>query len=516
MLVARYQLGPMADEVDAEVRRLVADDAVARLWARDHTLLSDSRVECADRMGWLDTMDASLAVWPELESAAEKIAAIADHVVLMGMGGSSLFPEVLDRTFGSAPGRPSLTVIDTTHPAAVAAVGAACPADRTFHLAASKSGSTVETRSHLAWFWQRSQDPSRFGVVTDPGSALGELARQRGFAHVWENDPDIGGRFSALSMFGMVPAALVGADGEALLEAADEARDVLAPLGDDGDLNVGLVLGAVLGVAARSGRDRLTFVLEDRIASFGSWLEQLIAESLGKNGVGVVPVFGEPAELVAASAERRVVVGIGDVELPDLVLADGDRVPTIHLGLEEATDLGAQLLLWEVATAFAGGVIGCNPFDQPDVEAAKVAARALLADPTTIGDTTPTVPIADALELVGPDDWVAVCAFTDPGSETTRELERARTALGRRLGVPTTFGVGPRFLHSTGQLHKGGRDDVVVIQVLDAGSEDLAIPEQPFTFGQLLTAQADGDLRALAAAGRRAVRVSVDDLIGLT
>jgi glucose-6-phosphate isomerase len=505
MLVARYHLDPINDEVEAAVADLMARDAVARLWDRDHTLFADDPTEIANRMGWLDTFNRSRSLWPELESQAAAIASTCDQVLLMGMGGSSLFPEVLSRTFGPTQGHPALVVLDTTHPDAVQRAIDECPPDRTFHVAASKSGSTLETRSHLDLFWARSGDPERFGVITDPGSELAGLARDRGYRHVWENDPDIGGRYSALSLFGIVPAALLGIDGESLLDGADEAAEMLAPLGDDGDLNVGLRLGAAIGAAARAGRDQLTLVLDPRIASFGNWLEQLVAESLGKHGVGVVPVVGEPLDLVAATPDDRLLVTIGDVEMPTF---DG---PGIALALEETIDLGAQVVVWEFATALAGRVLGINPFDQPDVEAAKVAARAILTE------GMPSEPELTSLDevtaWVQPDDYVAICAFVDPGADHAAGLATARVDLGRRLEVATTLGFGPRFLHSTGQLHKGGQDDGVFIQVVETGELDVEIPSQPFTFGTLIRAQAAGDLQTLRDRGRRAARVALDELL---
>ncbi len=508
VIAVRFDLSDLALPVQQTTQALSEDDVVGRLWSRDHTVFSPDPDEVADRLGWLGAAEDSLEVWPDLAEAAERIAAVADHVVLMGMGGSSLFPEVLARTFGGRPGSPQLHVIDTTHPAAIARLAETCPADRTFHIAASKSGSTVETRSQLAWFWERSGDPSRFAVITDPGSALGEAARSAGYAEVWENDPDIGGRFAALSLFGIVPAAIVGADGEALTTSALDMADALEPLGPDDADNVGLALGVAIAEAARAGRDKLTFYIDQRIASFGAWVEQLIAESTGKAGVGIVPVIGEAPDIAAANPQDRFLVVIGSPPEGDAL--SGIDAPRVSMPVETETDLGALVLLWEFATAIAGRVLGINPFDQPDVESAKVAARQVLAGDAP--DTPADVPAEDLLGLVRPGDHLAFTAFVDPGGPQLDELAVIRDRLGRRLGVATTFGVGPRFLHSTGQLHKGGPDDIVVVQVLEPPTSDLAVPGESFTFGQLFRAQADGDLAALAAAGRRSGRVSLDDL----
>jgi len=457
-------------------------------------------------MGWVETAAESRERWPDLVDAAAAISRTSDRVVLMGMGGSSLFAEVLAEMFGSGSGAPRLHVIDSTHPDAIRRVAEACPPDRTFHLASSKSGSTVETRSHLAWFFDRSRDPARFGVVTDPGSRLSIDATAARYSHQWLNDPDIGGRYSALSMFGMVPAALIGADGAAVLDSALDQCDALEPLGDDDRLNVGLRLGAAIAVAALAGRDKLTFWLDDRFSPFGAWVEQLVAESLGKRGLGVVPVVGEAHDVAVDNPDDRMIVSIGEVAVPP------PGVPFISIPIEEATDLGALVQLWCFAVALAGRVLGINPFDQPDVESAKVAARSLLGGAT---QPEPALsPLSDALSEVVPGDHLAVCAFVDPGSATASALAQARLELGRQLGVASTFGIGPRFLHSTGQLHKGGPGNQVIIQVVEDSVDDLSVPGESFTFSELFRAQAAGDLHAVRAAGRRAHRVSVRELLG--
>ncbi len=516
MIAARFDLHELTSATDAAAVSLVRDRAVERLWKRDYTLFSETPVECRNRMGWLETAEESLEQWPTLVRDAESIAVTCDHLVLMGMGGSSLFPEVLARTFGSGPGRPELHLLDTTHPDAIRRITADCDPARTFHLAASKSGSTIETRSHLAWCWERSGDPSRFGVITDPGSDLGTLAHARGFAHVWENDPDIGGRFAALSLFGMVPAALLGCDGVAILSAALDQAEAVEPLGDDEALNIGLRLGAAIGAAARAGRDQLTVLLDPRLAAFGAWIEQLVAESLGKSGMGVVPLIGETVEHIIATEHRRLVISIGDADGRAEIAAT--TIPQISLSLEETTDLGAQVFLWEFATALSGRVLRVNPFDQPDVESAKIAARRLLEagamDTTRVRSSSAETPLASALATIETGDHLALCAFVDATATTVAALEAARLRLGRQFGVATTMGIGPRFLHSTGQLHKGGPNSIVVLQIVGGIELDLAIPESGLTFGELFSAQAEGDLVALKEAGRRVMRVSFDELVG--
>ena len=375
--------------------------------------------------------------------------------------------------------------------------------EHTVVVVASKSGSTIETRSHLEFFWARSPIGRQFIAITDPGSGLEALATERGFRAVLHGDPLIGGRFSALSAFGIVPAALMGLDATALLDTAEEALEVLGP-DTPVEEHLGAQLGALMAVAATAGRDKLTFHLDPRIAALGAWMEQLIAESTGKHGVGILPVLDEPPG--APDAAGRLHVLIGDTGIDPAAL-DG---PWVHLQVEEPEDLGAQVVLWEFATAIAGIVLGINPFDQPDVESAKREARGVLEG---AAPSPGTVPLDEALALVRPGDALIIGAFVDPVLEP--RLRAARGELGRRAGVATTLGLGPRFLHSTGQLHKGGADRHVVVQVLGSPGTDLAVPGESFSFGQLIRAQADGDLAALRAAGKRAVRVELDELLAL-
>lgn len=504
MLTARFDLRDLAGAWEAELARLTGLDVVARLWDGDHTVVADDPAEVADRLGWLHVVPRSLGSWPQWVELADEVSDEFDHVVLVGMGGSSLFPELLATTFERGDGFPALHVLDSTHPAAVRRTLELAPADRTLVVVSSKSGSTVETRSHLDVLWDRHPVGSSFVAVTDPGSGLEALAVERGFRAVVHGVPEIGGRFSALSPFGMVPAALLGLDGDDLLDAADEASAVLGP-DTPVDQHVGAQLGAFMAVAAQHGRDRLTLLVDPRLAAFGDWLEQLVAESTGKHGVGVLPVVGEDA--TAPDPGTRVYAVVGEVDHGPL------DAPSVHLAVEEPADLGAQVFGWEFATAVAGVSLGVNPFDQPDVESAKVAARAALSG--AAGEPPATVGLDQALALLRPGDALVLAAFVDPALQPA--LEVARRRLGDRLGVPTTLGIGPRFLHSTGQLHKGGPGSGVFVQFLGPGSPDLPIPGQDHTFGELLRAQAIGDAQALETAGRRLVRIDLGDdpLMGL-
>lgn len=527
VITASFDARDLSAEWNESVERLASSEVITRLWAKDHTVVSSDPTEISNRMGWIDVVEQSALEWPkwvlEADLAVEAPAGVAgarvDQVLILGMGGSSLFPQVLCQTFQPGTDFPSLIVLDSTDPAAVARISKECHPERTMIVASSKSGTTVETRSHLAHFWNRHPFGRDFAVVTDPGSDLESFARANEFRQIVHGVPEIGGRFSALSAFGMFPAALMGLDGPALLETAQEAHDVLGPGAGGESENIAVQLGALLGVAAKAGRDKLTFVVEDSLSSFASWLEQLVAESTGKHGTGIMPIVGE--DVTSPDPEHRMYAIIGSAAFVSRHRDSYDEIPGpyVELLIDEPEEIGAQVFLWELATAIAGIVLEINPFDQPDVESAKRAARKILADPAA-----PTVPtsVDDALALLREGDTLVLGAFVDPALE--ERLEAARKVLSERSGVPTTLGIGPRFLHSTGQLHKGGPDRIVMMQVVgdgadaldpDAGPIDVPIPGEEFTFGQLRSAQADGDLVALAEAGKRAVRVDLAELLAL-
>jgi glucose-6-phosphate isomerase len=502
-------LGPLAAETGAVVGDLVAAEAVRRLYAADHTLWQDDPTEVADRLGWIPVVDETLGALRGLAADVDALLDGIDHVLLMGMGGSSLFPEVVARAYPRPLGRPELVVLDTTDPGAVARVGARCDPERTLHIAASKSGSTIETRSHLEWAWARNTDPARFAVITDPGSALGDLARSRGYAAVFENRPDIGGRYSALSLFGIVPALAAGADTEALLRGAVDAIEDCGPEADPA-ANPALWLGAALAAGARSGRDKLTVVLAPGIEVFGLWIEQLVAESTGKEGTGIVPVLDEPLGAPSAYGNDRLFLVDDHVADAAMALAAAGH-PCISMGSGAQPELlGRSVVSWEIATALCGAALGINPFDQPDVASAKEAtARVLAGDVPAIDHT----PLAELLGQVRPGDYVALQAYVDPADPVVADLHEVRAGIRDHLGVATTLGLGPRFLHSTGQLHKGGPPTGVFVQVVGDDPVDVEIPGQPYGFSELKHAQAAGDLATLRARGLRAGRVHLDDLL---
>ncbi|WP_313821273.1 glucose-6-phosphate isomerase [Citricoccus sp.] len=523
--------------IDRHVPALVDDRVASRLDGKDHTLWGPAaEEEASKRLGWMDLFEDSRALIPQIEELRDQLSAEGiSRVVLAGMGGSSLAPEVIAATEGCP-----LIVLDSTDPEMVGNVLAAGVVD-TVLVVSSKSGSTVETDSQRRVFEQAFTDAgldaaSRIVVVTDPGSPLEQSAREAGYRRVFTADPTVGGRYSALTAFGLVPTGLAGVDIATLLDDAEETREVLAT---DDPGNPGLQLGAALAGTVPL-RNKLIFSDEDSgLVGFGGWAEQLIAESTGKDGTGVLPVVvdaGDPETLSAADdlLQIRLVADPGDREIPEA----SDAVQSNPSGrsehaLEVFGTLGAQLLLWEFATAVAGRLLGINPFDQPDVEAAKTAARGLLdATPaaehpdTVIGTIEVTGPtdvvnglggapddlgtvLAAVAQLVPAHGYLAVQAYLDRVGYP--ELEVLRATLATLSGRPVTFGWGPRFLHSTGQYHKGGTPEGVFLQVTADSDLDLDIPGRPFTLGQLLAAQAAGDASVLREHGRPVVRLHLTE-----
>lgn len=493
------------DARGAVLADLVERDAVRRLFAADHTLWRDDPTELADRLGWIPVVAEVQAELAALSARCDELVDDIDDVVVMGMGGSSLFPEVLARTLEPAPGRPRLHVLDTTDPAAIARVADTCPSARTLHLASSKSGSTIETRSHLEWAWARAAGTGRFAVVTDPGSELGQLARDRGFAEVFENRSDIGGRYSALSLFGVVPGLLMGADVAALLQGGLAALTDCGP-DIDPELNPALRLAAIIGAGVRVGRDKATFVLDPAAATLGLWIEQLVAESLGKDGTGAVPIVGEPVGAPEAYGTDRVFLSH---EPLDALEAAGHPVLLVP-SAPDPHAIGHLVVTMELATALAGAAIGVQPFDQPDVAAAKAATNEVLSEG---GVDVPEQPLTDLLAQLQPGDHLALQAFVDPGDHEAHVLEATRIALRDEYRVAVSLGYGPRFLHSTGQLHKGGPRSIVCVQAIGPDHHEIPIPGQDFGFGHLKQAQAAGDLRTLQVRGIRAGRVDLHELL---
>ena len=503
----------------AEARRRLLDESVPQLLARkDPTLWgAAAEGEAAIRLGWLDTFRRSRELLPTLAELRERVAD-ADHVVLAGMGGSSLAPEVIARTLGV-----ELTVLDTTDPHQVHAT-LTDRLDRTVVVVSSKSGTTVETDSHRRAYWQAFADAGlpdigrRFVVVTDPGSPLESIARDMG-AHLVLADPHVGGRYSALTAFGLVPTALAGIKVGELLDQAEELAASIASATD----NPSLALGAALGGAALAGRATVAFVDDGTgITGLGDWAEQLIAESTGKDGRGILPVVVENPVAPGATGDGVLTVVVGGALGPGEMPGRGVRPDVAVNG-----PLGAQFLAWEVATALAGRLLSINPFDQPNVAESKDNTKRLLASglpseeplftegaiQVYAADAGGATSVVDVLRWLlaqaEPAGYVAVMAFLDRfGDASVAEL---RPLLARVTRRPVTFGWGPRFLHSTGQYHKGGPQVGAFLQITGATRVDLPVPGQPYTFAQLQAAQAAGDRQALVGRGRPLVRLHLTD-----
>jgi len=449
-------------------------EIVDRIWERDPTAWTGA--DEAKWLGWLDEPRRMRERVGELKTFADAMREDGlDTVVLLGMGGSSLAPEVLRRTFAVR----GLHVLDTTHPTAIRAVEEQLDLGRTLFVSASKSGSTLETRSHTDYFWKKTGGKgAQFVAITDPGSQLEALAKERGFRGIFHGEPTIGGRYSALSAFGMVPAALVGIDVDALLENAERMAERCRS--DEG--NPGYELGSAFGSGWSEGRDKICIAETD--GGFGLWAEQLIAESTGKLGKGLVPAPGESPD----GPDRQWAV-------PDLAAA---------------ASLGGEFFRWEFAVAVAATWLEINPFDQPDVQAAKDKTNEVLAtgqDPSLEVEGSIDALTAQARE----GDYCCLQAFIVPSDENDRRIERIAGELRSRTGCVVTHGYGPRYLHSTGQLHKGGPNTGLFLQVVDDGGEELAIPDKPFGFRRLIRAQAAGDYESLKERGRRVARIHLED-----
>lgn len=535
-----FNLGKHEKRIHQAMHRLNAEDVIARIWDQDHTVWKPDSVELSNRMGWLYSPEVMMGSIPKIEALVEELGqAGITQAVLLGMGGSSLAPEVFARTFPSKG--LDLIVVDTTAPAAILAVEEELDLAKTLFLVATKSGGTVETLSLFKHFYNRTVDEvgkpkagSHFIAITDPGSALAELAQRYQFRKVFLNDANIGGRYSALSYFGLVPAGLLGVDLQLLLDRALQAccgcESCVAVMD-----NPGAHLGVMLGELANAGHDKLTLVLSDQIASFGDWVEQLVAESTGKEGKGILPVVGEALSDPSAYQDDRTFAQI-------LLEGDEDRLadleeaghPVIRLVLSDIYDLGAQFFLWEMATAVAGQRMGINPFDQPNVEAAKVRALEMVAEFENTGtlphaepniqsdgvdifadvdeSEDPKIVLQSFFEQAVDGSYVAVHAYLPPAAQIWDALQRLRMQIGDRTGMATTLGYGPRFLHSTGQLHKGDAGKGLFLQLTADDIADVEIPDEAgsqnsaLSFGVLKSAQAAGDRQALLDAGRSVIR----------
>jgi glucose-6-phosphate isomerase/transaldolase/glucose-6-phosphate isomerase len=507
------------------VECLSNDRVVERLWEKDHGLWKPDPTEIVNRLGWLCVHDDVRLQIDGLRRLARMARTIGmKDIVLLGMGGSSLGPEVLRSSFGSQKGYPRLWVLDSTVPGWVWQVTAAIQPARTMFLVASKSGGTIEVMSLFAHFWKLvactkgNRGGDQFVAITDPGTGLEKLAKDYGFGHTFSNPPDIGGRYSVLSLFGLVPAALLGLDiGRLLDRVMKMAAQCRQPASMEA--NPGAFLGAAMGAFAKTGRDKVTIVASPTLVTFGLWVEQLLAESTGKDGTGLIPVAQEPLLAPDAYGQDRFFVylrlkGAKNVSLDNRVqaLARAGH-PVFQCDLRDLYDLGAEFFRWEFATAIAGHLLGIHPFNQPNVQESKDNTNRVLEEFKANGRlpeqaSSTAAQAAKALsDHVRTGSYVAVLAYTKPSSQFESAIRRLREMLVKGYHVATTFGYGPRYLHSTGQLHKGGPNNGIFLELIDRMRPDVAIPDQPFSFGTLAQAQAAGDLESLRAHDRYAVQV---------
>jgi len=516
-------IGMYLNAVKAVMTDLDQRDAVRRIWRKDYTVWKHDPTEITNRLGWLTVIDLMRDEISTLESFAEEVRSAGfRHVVLLGMGGSSLGPKVLQQTLGNAVGYPKLIVLDSTIPERVQEVVETVELEHTLFLMSSKSGTTIEPLSLYQYFRyllttnaKKESIGQHFLAVTDPGTPLANQAEQEGFRRVFLNPADIGGRYSVLSYFGLVPAALIGSDIRALLDRAERMRGSCAAA-EPVQENPGALLGAVIGTLALRGRDKLTLVTSPSISSLGLWVEQLIAESTGKEGKGIIPVVGEPPLEPIYYGDDRLFVYLR-VQNDDNSSTDSaiQRIsssgqPVVVIEMEDSYDLGAEFFRWEFATAIAGAILGVHPFDQPNVQAAKQATESVLQDFMTLGHLPlvgATDSLADLLADAGSKNYVAVLAYLRETAEIDRLMVNLRRKIAERCHIATTLGYGPRYLHSTGQLHKGGPKTGLLLLITSEHKKALPIPGEQYTLGILADAQALGDLLALQSLGRHVARI---------
>ncbi len=550
-----FELGGTSNALEQGLAIVQEQDILKRLWKHDHTVWKSEPNEIANRLGWLHTPAEMKEVVPEIKRFADEIRESGfQYVVLLGMGGSSLAPDVFQTTFGSADRSPELFVLDSTDPGAILNLVAKIDIAKTIFIVSTKSGSTVETLSLFKYMYTKiasavgvEQAGMHFVAITDPGSNLEKLAKKVHFRRIYLNNPDIGGRYSALSYFGMVPAALIGMD---IDELVDRALSVARASGEEANVNEvpAAKLGVALGELAKAGRDKLTFIISPNVESFGDWVEQLIAESTGKEGKGILPVVGEKLAAPHTYGDDRVFVWLHLKEDDSFSKTFESLIelghPVIEIILGDIYDIGGQFFIWEMATVVAGQRLGINPFDQPNVESAKVKAREMMAAYQEQGQLPAEAPLFDVdgikvysigsgisfpteepslkeifngfLGAADPGAYFTVQAYLPDTAETNQALSVLRHGLRDRTGFATTLGFGPRFLHSTGQMHKGDGGNGLFIQITSDKARDLAIPdeagadESSISFGVLIQAQALGDRRALHEEGRKVIRFHLD------
>lgn len=525
----RLVAGALEDQILKRTQSMIDNDFQGRFWKKDASLWGEAEMAdaVAPWLGWIDIIPRMRSRIDEITSFANEVKGAGfKRVVLCGMGGSSLAPLVLEKCVADGSGL-ALHVLDLTDPASVMMVEESGDLSETFFIVASKSGTTAEPSAFDAYFWEKCPNGGQFAAITDPGNPFEASAMARGFRHVFLNFADIGGRFSALSYFGLVPAALLGINLDAFLDRARIIVDNAA---------AAFELGAAMGELARGGRNKLTFLTPDALYPMGLWLEQLVAESTGKLGRGILPIAGEPVTGPEHYGSDRVFVYLHDSNdsalRPQLHALENAGHPTVDIELGDRQDLAQEFMRFEIATAVAGSVLSINPFDQPNVQESKDITKRLLAEVEEKGALPADQPRLTDGQLsffgeegegsandfinaffanVGPGDFAVIMAFLSESPELTEALRNLQRCLRDGLKVSTTMGYGPRFLHSTGQFHKGGPNNGFFIQLTANHAKDAAVPGQRATWGQFVDAQAAGDLQALKQKGRRAIRVNLGD-----
>ncbi|MBK9098565.1 MAG: glucose-6-phosphate isomerase [bacterium] len=540
----KYELGSYSGIIEEKIDQLESERIIERIWEKDFTLWGNSLEEISNRLGWLDCLKVTRKSFPEIKSFVDEVRNEGfTNALLMGMGGSSLAPEVFRLTFGVEKGFLDLHVLDSTHPEAILEYEKKLDPNKTLYIVSTKSGGTVETMSFMKYFFTsiskklgKESASKHFIAITDPGSGLEETAKKLNFRKIFLNDPDIGGRFSALSLFGIVPAALIGVDIEKLFNEASkmESESILISV----EKNSGVMLGVILGSLAASGVDKVTFITSPKIQYLGGWLEQLIAESTGKNGKGILPVDLEPSVSVNQYSKDRIFVYIrlsGDNSFDENVSQiKSAGFPLIEIEMKNVYQLGSEFFRWEFATAVAGYIMSVQPFDQPNVESAKVIARNMVKQfqlkgklpelSTGNNDNNLSSFLSD---LKSGKNYVTIQAYLKPDDKTWQQLQQLRLKILQKYKVATTLGYGPRFLHSTGQLHKGDGGNGFFIQFISEIGKDVPIQdeagkdESSISFGTLIKAQALGDRQALIDNNRKVLSIDlgkdvIDSLSKLT
>ena len=533
--------------VNRTISKIESENIIERTWKKDHTVWRNNPTEISNRLGWLDCVNVTRSSFKEINSFVDEVKAEGyTHALLMGMGGSSLAPEVLRLTFGVKEGYLNLAVLDSTHPEAVKEFSDKLDVEKTLFIVSTKSGGTVETISFMKYFYTeavkklgKKKAGNHFVAITDPGSGLEAMAKDLNFRKIFSNDPDIGGRFSALSLFGALPAALVGVNLDEFFNRGEKMINECKL--QDVSKNSGAMLGAIIGTLAKEGIDKLTIFGSSQIRYFGAWLEQLIAESTGKDGKGILPVDLEPVSSIEIFSRDRVFIHFrleNDSSNDEMIKAIKQAgFPFIEITLNDVYDLAGEFFRWEFATAIAGIVLAVQPFDQPNVESAKVAAKEMMSEYQKKGELPKLLPSLemDNIKLFGDlqvknisdaintfvalaekgKGYISIQAYVKPDDKTWHALQYFRSKISNEYQATVTLGYGPRFLHSTGQLHKGDGGNGLFIQIVAVDSEDIPIPvsagdeNSEITFGTLINAQSLGDRQALLNSGRKVLRLEL-------